>query len=382
MNKVWPFSLYFLLFAGLAFVAPFLVLYYQSLGFTGTQIGLLAGLTPLVTMVSAPFWTGLADKTRRHRLIMSVTLGVSIAILIVVPGFSAFASVLLLVILYNAFNAPVTSFTDSATMIMLGDKKELYGRIRLGGTVGFGIAAVIAGVYVQNYGIRYAFWAGALLLFLALLVSQKLVFGAAHAGAAIKQGLRTLLADRRWILFLTLALAGGFALAANNTYFFPYLKELGAAESLMGLAMAIGTLSEIPVLFFGNRLLQRFTANGLLRLAMIISGVRLILLAVVRTPEAALLLQLINGLTFPAMWIAGVAYADQYAPPGMRSTAQGLFGAMVFGLGLAIGGFVGGPILESWGGQAVLLVFGIVVLITVAVVALLQWRWFAAPRQA
>ena len=378
MNKAWPFTLNFLIFAAVAFIAPFLVLYYQTLGFSGTQIGILAGLTPLVTMVSAPFWTGLADQTRRHRLIMSMALFMSVAILIAVPSFSAFMPILLLIILFNAFYAPVSSFTDSATMHMLGDKKELYGRVRLGGTFGFGIAALIAGVYVQTYGIRYAFWAGALLLLLALLVSQKLIFGQAHAGVAIKQGLRVLLVDRRWILFLILALAGGFALAANNAYFLPYLKELGTAEGWMGVALAIGTLSEVPVLFFGNRLLQRFNANGLLLLAMIITGLRLVALAIVRTPEAALLLQLTNGLTFPAMWIAGVAYADQYAPPGMRATAQGLFGAMVFGLGLAIGGFVGGPLLENWGGQVLFLIFGIVVLIVVAVAALLQKRWHIA----
>jgi len=138
MNKVWPFALNFLLFAAMAFVVPFLVLYYQSLGFTGAQIGLLTGLTPLVTMVSAPFWTSMADKTRRHRLIMSLAILVSVAILVVVPWFSAFAPILLLVILYNAFSAPVLSFTDSATMFMLADKKELCGRIRLGGTLGFG----------------------------------------------------------------------------------------------------------------------------------------------------------------------------------------------------------------------------------------------------
>lgn len=382
MNKAWPFTLNFLLFAAMAFVVPFLVLYYQSLDFSGTQIGILTGLSPLVTMVCAPFWTGLADQTRRHRLIMSTVIVICIVILVVIPWLSTFIPILLLVLLYSAFNAPVGSFTDSATMFMLGDKKELYGRIRLGGTIGFGIAASIAGVFVQSYGLRYAFWGSALLMFVALLVSQRLVFGTAHTGAPITRGLRQLLNDKRWILFLTLALAGGFALAANNTYLFPYFKELGTTEALMGLALTIGTLSEIPVLFFGNRLLQRFTANGLLLLAMIISGLRLIALALVRTPDAALLIQLINGLTFPAMWIAGVAYADQYAPPGMRSTAQGLFGAIVFGLGLAIGGFVGGPILEKWGGQAVFLSYGVVVLVMTATVALLQQRWRTALQQS
>jgi hypothetical protein len=41
---------------------------------TGTQIGLLTGITPLVTFFSAPFWTGLADAKRQHRLIMSFSI--------------------------------------------------------------------------------------------------------------------------------------------------------------------------------------------------------------------------------------------------------------------------------------------------------------------
>jgi MFS family permease len=179
MNKTWPFTLNFLLFAALAFVIPFLVLYYQSLGFTGAEIGLLTGLTPLVTMVSAPFWTGLADKTRRYRFIMSLAILVSVVILAVVPGLRAFVPVLLLVLLYNAFNAPVFSFTDSATMFMLGDKKDLYGRIRLGGTIGFGIAAFVAGVFVQNYGLRYAFWEAQPYCFWPV-GQPEIVFGAAQ----------------------------------------------------------------------------------------------------------------------------------------------------------------------------------------------------------
>lgn len=374
MKKTWPFTLNFLLYATMAFVLPFLALYYQSLDFTGAQIGLLLGLSPLITLVSAPLWTGIADKTRRHRLIMNLALLAGVSILFVFPWFQAFGPILLLAILYNAFYAPVSSFVDSATMFMLGDKKELYGRVRLGGTLGFGLAAWVAGVFVQNYGLKYAFWGGGILLSLAFLVSQKLVYGQLKTGASIKQGVRTLLANRRWFLFLALALTSGFALAAANTYLFPYLKELGANESTMGLALTLGTLSEIPVLFFGHRLLRRFKSTGLLMLAMTMTGIRLVLLAAASSPELVLMLQLLNGLTFPAIWVAGVAYADENAPAGMRSTAQGLFNATVFGLGMAVGGFIGGLLLENWGGHSLFLIYGIIVLIVVAGVALLQKR--------
>lgn len=74
MRTIWPFIFNALLFAGFAFVVPFMVLYYQSVGFTGAQIGLLTGITPLITLLGAPLWTTLADATRRHRLIMSLVI--------------------------------------------------------------------------------------------------------------------------------------------------------------------------------------------------------------------------------------------------------------------------------------------------------------------
>jgi PPP family 3-phenylpropionic acid transporter len=374
MRKLWPFAFYFLLFAGIASVGPFLVLYYQGLGFSGTQIGLLTGITPLITFFGAPLWTGLADASRRHRPMMSLAMSVGVITLFVFPLLHAFVPVLLIAALLSFFTAPVTPFADSATMFMLGDEKEMYARIRLGGTIGFGLAAPVAGVLVQDYGLPSAFWVSAILFFLGFIVSQKLVYGQLTADGPAKGRVRTLLANPRWLLFLIVALAGGAASAVSNNFFFPYMKELGAKESTMGLALTVGTLGEIPVLFFGNRLIRRFKSYGLLMLSMVVTGLRLLLFAACETPDLVLFIQLLNGLTFSTMWVAGVSYADENAPAGMSATAQGLFSAMVLGFGAAVGGFIGGPLLESMGGRGLYLVFGIAVLAVVVIVALIYRR--------
>ena len=49
MKKITLFSFSFFQFAAFAFITSFMVLYYQSLGFNGQQVGLLTGLAPLVT---------------------------------------------------------------------------------------------------------------------------------------------------------------------------------------------------------------------------------------------------------------------------------------------------------------------------------------------
>jgi PPP family 3-phenylpropionic acid transporter len=79
------------------------------------------------------------------------------------------------------------------------------------------------------------------------------------------------------------------------------------------------------------------------------------------------LIQLLNGLTFPAMWMAGVAYAHERAPAGLTTSAQGMFSAMVFGIGSAAGGFLGGPLLEILGGRGLFMTYGVIVFVILAI---------------
>ena len=261
---------------------------------------------------------------------------------------------------------------------MLADKKELYGHVRLGGTIGWGIGAPVAGALIKTYGLNMAFWGCAAMMLLGLIVSQEFSFGAPEETKS-KGNVRDLLSNRHWILFLALAFIGGIAFASTATYFSPYMKELGADEFIIGIALLVSTLSEIPVFFFGDRLLKRFKSYGLLIFALVVTGIRSLLFAASGTPTLAILVQLLQGLTFPAMWIAGVAYSDEHAPENLKSTAQGLFGAMTFGIGSAVGGLMGGVLLESIGGRALFLVYGVVVLSGVAVISLIEKRTSFPP---
>lgn len=372
MQKVWPFSFNVLQYAGFAFVSPFMVLYYQSVGFGGTEIGLLTGLAPLLVLVCTPFWTGLADSRGKHRLLMAISMAGLVATVFAIPTCASFAPLFLTIILLNAFAAPLSAFTDAATLHMLGNRKELYGRIRLGGTIGYGVFAPIAGALVQNCGLRWGFWAAAGLLGLAMLVSLNLTYGSAKPTTSAGGGMWQLLSNPRWLLFLLLALAGGMAMSVANNYLFPLMKELKANETTMGFALTIGTVSEAPVLFFGNRLIKKLKPYGLLILAMTMTGVRLVGFAASGSAIMILCLQVLNGLTFSAMWMAGVAYADEQAPVGMSSTAQGMFGAVIFGVGSALGGFMGGTLLEAIGARGLFLLFGSLVLMVVAFAVVAQ----------
>jgi len=370
LKKIWPFMFYFWQYAAVACMMPFLVLYYQDLGFSGKQIGFLTGLYPLITLFSTPIWSGIADYTRSHRMLMSISLFGGSLLVFVLPFSRNFSSVLFFISFISIFLAPISSLADSATMWMLADEKDKYGRMRLGGTIGFAIAAYLAGQFVQTYGLKVVFLGAGLMYFLAFLTSQKFSHNSekdqTEKKIQLTHSIQEFLGNTRLILFLIGALTGGFALAGSTSYFFPYMKALGADASAMGLALTLGTVCEVPVLFFGNWLLKYFRAYPLFIISLVVSGVRLILFSIAGDPFQATLIQLLNGFTFPILWMAGVSYVNENAPAGLSATAQGIFGATVFGLGTALGGFFGGNLLVSIGARGLCLTFGVVTLAIVA----------------
>ena len=374
MKKIWPFLYYIFIFLGFASYGPFLVLYYQSLGFTGAQIGLVAGITPLILLFAAPLWTGWADRHRTHRLVMSVALLLMAVLIAILPTLRAYLPIVLLLFAFQFFYAPISALADSATLYMLGDQRDQYGRVRVGGTLGFGVGALIAGTVVENAGLRSTFWFASAMFLMCLLISQKLQHDPTHVGSRAQSGTRQLLTNPAWLIFLLLAFAGGIGTVVTYTYLFSFLDELGASESLMGITLTVGTIFELPVLFFGSYLVRRFKPYPLFILGLVITGARFLLFGMATAPAWIIVLQVFSGLTFGAMWLGAVAYAHENALPGYSASAQGMLNAMVFGIGAAAGNFFGGLLLDALGVAGMYFTFGIVILAIVLLGVLLGKR--------
>jgi PPP family 3-phenylpropionic acid transporter len=359
---LFPSIYYFLYYGALSVLFPYLALFYQSQGLTGGQIGLLTAISPLIAFFGAPLWTGAADATHRHKLVALLsTLGVVIATFIF-PRVASFGGLILMISLWALFYAPTGPLADSAVLALLGDRRERYGRVRLWGTIGYGIMAPVAGNLIGRLGLNWAFWGYAILMLAGLLVIIPIPFLQGHSGGSFRGEMRSLFANQPWMLFLVMVFIAGIGMATINNYLFVYLQSLGASKTLMGFALTVSTLSEIPAMFFSDRLLRRFGARGMLVIAMTTIGLRLACYALTTQPWVVLVIQLCHGLTFAAIFTAGVHFASQIAPPGMQATTQGMFSGMLMGFGSAAGGLLGGFLLDRFSPGGMYAVVGALVL--------------------
>ena len=154
----WSKTFYFCFYAAAAALLPFLALYFESLGLTGRQIGFLAGISPLVSLFGAPLWGALADASRRHKTILSIAIAGAIALALVLSQITLFTLLIPAVVFYSLFASPIIPLTDNAVMTMLADRKGQYGRQRIWGAVGWGLAAPLIGFLIEISGLQWAFW--------------------------------------------------------------------------------------------------------------------------------------------------------------------------------------------------------------------------------
>jgi PPP family 3-phenylpropionic acid transporter len=346
-------SFYFFYYAGWACLSPFLALYYRQLGFSGGQIGLLTGISPLATMVAASFWGGVADATQRHRaVLLSAVAGAWLAVLALSQAHS-FWTLIPIVAAVAFFTAPIIPLIDHSTLALLGEKRDQYGRQRLWGAIGWGAAGPIAGWLVGQFGLLAAFPAYLTLALFTFLAGWRLKVAGTEKAGPFWSGVRGILSDRRWHLFLLVIFISGTGLSIVTNYLFLFMAELHASAALMGLALACATLSEIPVLFFSSWMVRRWGARGVLIISLAAYVLRALGYSAATQPWQAVALQLFHGLSFSAMWVAGVSYANQIAPQGLKATALGLFSSTVMGLGGFAGAMLGGVLLDQFGGAGI-----------------------------
>ncbi|MFC2026113.1 MFS transporter [Chloroflexota bacterium] len=356
-------SFYFFYHAAVASLLPFLVIFYDQLGLSGSQIGFLVGIPPLMYLIGAPIWGGLADATQKHKPILVLAITGTLVLVPFLLNISLFLILIPVIAAFAFFLAPIMPLVDNSVMDMLGELKIQYGKQRLWGAVGWGIAGPITGWLIDRSGIQWAFYCYLLLMFLGLIIALYLPIGNVSIGGKFWQEFRLLLSNRQWLLFLVMVFIGSLGISIGSNFIFLYLDDLGASKTLMGLCLTFNTLGEIPFLYYSDRFLRKWGARGLLILALLTSSIRAFAYSLIKIPWLVLPIQLLHGPSYAALWVAGVTYADEVSPPGLGATAQGLFAAVFMGFSYAIGAFIGGYLYENAGPVAMFRWIGAFVLL-------------------
>jgi MFS transporter, PPP family, 3-phenylpropionic acid transporter len=322
MWAVW--LLFFFQYAAIGIYYTFLNVYFRNSGLSGTSIGLLNMITAMVGVGSAMVWGYISDRTGKPKWLIAAGAAGSLAAAQFIPYVNGFWPFLLFGCLGSLMASAPGTLVDSTALVLLGKRREDYGRYRLGGSLGYIITAFSSGFIFQQIGLKVMFPAyGAVMACFAITALLIPPVGV-HLGSRGTKEFSQMIRQPAWILFITVMFMCWIATNASMSFLSVSLSAMGASQSLIGVASTVQAVVELPFMFFSGTFLRRFGPVKLLIVAMVLMVLRFFLLGWMPSPVWAIAINMINGPAFVFFWNSAVTYANQLAPNGMAGTAQGL----------------------------------------------------------
>jgi len=361
---------YFVLFSVMAAVWPYFPAFLRSLGFSETEVGLLQGTRMLAGALGPLVVVWLSDRIGRRRLLLSGCLLAFVLLVVPFGTTSSFWVAALLSALAGLALRTTIPLSDTLAATELADPAHQYGKVRIGGSFGF-ITALFAirllGLVDEHSAasmMRAMLVTGALALAVAqLLPERRAVRHREHAKAG-GDGFGAAF----WI-FLSAAALQQLGMSAYYAFFTIYLQdELGMKQAAW--VWALGSMAEIPVLFWAGRLTRRFRLTSLLMASMVAVTVRHSIYALLPFMWAVLPAQLLHALTFGVFHATCIEYIRRHAPEGRRAMAMGLYMSVATALPLLIGSSLGGMVIERYGYSVLFGTYALCPLLGIALIAL------------
>ena len=345
---------YFIYWAGAAAILPYISVYYESVNLKGTQIGQLSSIPFFVSMVSSILLAFLSDVSKKHKLILRLCAAAMIAVMALYPAARSFLAFLPIVFMYSIINAPFTSIMDQTTLTALENPAD-YGKIRVGGSIGWGIMVLVTGFLVDKLNRGYGIIFYICIIFLVIFLINTIGMPQGHK-IEVKPEERPnikmigeMLRQPGMLPVLLLIAIWGIGESAIGNFLFLHIKSLGGSSTLMGIALSISLVGEIVAFSIANKILAKIGPGKMMLLSFLVLFAWLFGLSLIRNPIAIPFFQVFGGAGYALIQSGSVAFVNERAPKQLGTTAQAIRGGVLSGLGVGTGALISGVIYEASG---------------------------------
>lgn len=362
-----PLTLFwFTYFGSLGIFYPYFTLYLrENAGLTGTQVGFVLAVSPLIGMIAQPFWGQVADRTgARTRVLAFLTLGTALGYLGLGYAQSFWAIMLATSLLAVAGTAVFPLMTSVSLAILRDAGRHAFGRVRAWGTVGYFILVLIlpwllasmphvdpaqTGAHVSQPALGLMFPLTASLVFVSAFFAFALPKKGAVGLRAERGDWRELIHNRAFLRFLIFSLLAHFLMHGPMWLFPIFMRSRGGDLSSIRDMWILMLIVEIPLVLSTGSGLKRLGARGMLTVGVAVGGLRWILSATIDDASWLFAVQALHGVMVVGLNLGSPLYLDVVAPEKLRSTAQGILSMVGSGLAGILSNLTAGWLVDHSG---------------------------------
>jgi nucleoside transporter len=330
----------------------------RRLHFSGQEIALAAGTTALGAMLS-PFLVGLmSDELFANQRLLAALHGIGGALLWFASTRTTFATIYVVLLIYSLCYMPTMALTNALAFRQMKDPKQDFGSIRVLGTAGWIVAGLIIGymkVESTEIPVRVAAVSSILMAIYSLTLPHTPPLRSAHGfklSNIFPPEAFALFKDRNFSVFVLASFLICIPLQFYYTFTNPFLNEIGVQNAAGKMTM--GQMSELLFMVTLPWFFRRLGVKYTLMLGMFAWVLRYICFGTGNSGSLVWLLYagiVMHGICYDFFFVTGQVYVDQKAPPALRAAAQGLITFITYGIGMFIGSWICGRVVDFYAGS-------------------------------
>jgi MFS family permease len=339
---------------------PFVAIYLTAHQWAQFDIGVVLTAGTLVSLAAQMPGGALVDVVRSKKFLAGIAVVAICASALALALWPSFAVVMGTRVIHAAASSVLGPVIVAISLGLVGHAAlgERLGRNARFASIGNGLAAALMGACAYVLSNQAVFFMSAALVAPALVAlgcirTRDIVRSSRPSCAVPGFGLRTLLSDRRLLVFAACILL--FQLA--NAAMLPLMGGMLASRCGAWAASFIGACTVVPQLVvvaispLVGRAADSWGRRRLLLLCFAALAVRGALFAVIREPGIVIAVQALDGISAAVLGIlVPLVVADIMAGSGRFNLALGTVGTAV-GIGAAMSTSLAGYVMDHFGGQ-------------------------------
>ncbi|MCQ2613817.1 MAG: MFS transporter [Treponemataceae bacterium] len=365
----------FVLFSIYGVISSYLPLIIRALGFSATATGFLMAVFEFAGLIIPLVLSPLVEKTGRYGFFLLIfALLMAVVPFPLVSNTNFLITALLLAVFSVGYKGSVP-VSDTLTNIMLGDRTERYGTVRVMGSIGFVVTNLAMQFFfnLEEQGTKVLAWwiivpsvvyAATILLAPGALKSYPSVPAPKDKTEKPDKNILKEFPPVYWA-GIALIFMGFFAFVPVQKFFSMYVTE-ELHSNTTSLMWAISATSEIPFMFFSYKFIKKYGSLKLLIICTIAVGIREIVYVACPNVAGAAIGQLFNSFTYGLFHPAAVFFCTEYAPQNRKVLSMAFYSIMATGVSSIIGNAVCGVIIDSLGYKPLFLIFAAIAFATAA----------------
>ena len=290
--------IFFLKFMAEAMFIPFLALYYKSLGFSETTIGLFIAMPPLIGICLTPIYSIVCKNVKVAKMTFSIISIISLICMFLYFKLTDFTGLLTVIILFNIFHANNFGLLEAFSSVCAANNNTDYSKVRVYGSFAYVAGLILSGFLTRMNSYFFAICIAGGLTLIAIIFSFFLHVTPTNE-VVEKRDLKALFKTRKYFIFIIfMALFIGTTNVADDFYS-TYLKETkGFSNDTYGYLQASFIVVEGLVIIFLFSFRKKFKFRHLYFLAIFFPIIRYFCSALNAPLYVIVLIGLTRGITW------------------------------------------------------------------------------------